>query len=195
MESTLPNVPISNVISVVDVNESSNRNCSDSENQKSEQLPEESIEQEPEILNEQENLNYWDALYAFVALGTCFALTSPITLIPWHNVFEFPEFWWEGLIWNGVIIPILRMTLCYGNEVYLVFRMDFIKSIRWYLTYCLTVSLAFVTTSCGVYVVWTSYMGYNFPILQCATKSDCKCLWICSNLVSIPSSAPKSVAI
>ena len=42
--------------------------------------------------------SYWSWLYAVAALVICLVFTIPITIIPQHNVIEFPEYWYEVLI-------------------------------------------------------------------------------------------------
>ena len=72
--------------------------------------------------NKEKSISYWNSLYSFVILGVCIISSSTQTLIPWHNLFINPEFWWEDLIRGGLIYMLLRIVLTTVREAYCIFE-------------------------------------------------------------------------
>ena len=64
-----------------------------------------------ESQNDEKNVRYHHGLYVIVILLICIVYTATQTLIPYHDVFEFPSFWWETLIQHGIFYIALRNVL------------------------------------------------------------------------------------
>ena len=78
-------------------------------------------EQEHSELGELKEKKYWNGLHVFMILGICIAWTSTLTMIPTHNIFEHPEFWWENIFPRGLLFAI-NISLPLAWQVYLVFQ-------------------------------------------------------------------------
>ena len=83
----------------------------------SQENPQEEEDYQPRAV---QKIGYWNGLYAIVILGICVACTSTITMIPQHNIFEYPEFWWEQIFLPGVFASLLRVALPVSWELRLV---------------------------------------------------------------------------
>ena len=79
---------------------------------------------ETEINRQEQNLiSYWSSLYVFPILGACIIFSSTQTLIPWHNLFISPEYWWEELIRSALFYMPFRIVLPTAREAYCVFQL------------------------------------------------------------------------
>ena len=114
-ETTLP------VIQVLPRNESLNHESSENISQDDHSSSEEKNYQKENNQNKEKSVSYWNSLYSFVILGACLISSSTQTLIPWHNLFTNPEFWWEDLIRAGLIYNLLRIVLPTVREAYCIF--------------------------------------------------------------------------
>ena len=64
----------------------------------------------------------WIVLYIFAILATTVLWTSTHTMIPFHDLFQHPSFWWELLVMQGIFISLLSTTLPGGQKVFLFFN-------------------------------------------------------------------------
>lgn len=113
---------------------------------------------------EENSFSYMSGLYAFVILGANAAWCSTYTLIPWHDVYVHPVYWWEKLINTGLILIFFRTTITIAREVYLVFKMDNIISLKFHLKFFLLASLGYIIPYCAIYWYWTIQSGMNHPM-------------------------------
>ena len=113
---------------------------------------------------EDQSFNWKGGLMPIVILGACAVYSSTLTLIPYHDVFEYPSFWWENLIVSGLLYAGLRVSLSQSREVYLVFKKKNIASFHFVLRLFLGSALAFSIPYCGFYVFWTVLQGNNHPM-------------------------------
>ena len=159
------NIPIPNITVVREVTGHSNQEDVENRNNgtvsSDEECVNEQVDNEP---GEMKKSEYRNGLYGFVIIATCVSWTSPITMIPVHNVFKTPEFWWESRILHGTFFVILVVALPITQEIYLVFKEEFLNSNLYRLLYFTAFYLGSNTTYVFIYIVWTMYMGYNFPM-------------------------------
>ena len=108
--------------------------------------------------------SYWSWLYAVAALVICLVFTIPITIIPQHNVIEFPEYWYEVLIpttlcillyWS--VLAIMRFKVFFEELASLA---TFKTWISIFLAFAIPYNLAYATA----YVIWTHGLGFNHPL-------------------------------
>ena len=108
--------------------------------------------------------SYLNALYAFVILGTCVAWTCTFTIIPVHNIFEHPEFWWENIFLSNAFFALFVCTSQITWVVYLIFGEDLsnpkIYPLKYFTAYYTGVNITYL----GIYFLWKLHMGYNFPM-------------------------------
>ena len=122
------------------------------------------VNNQEELSSEDDEIIWYYALTPLIIFGSCAVYTSTITLIPYHDVFEFPSFWWENLFVSGILYAALRVSLSMMREIYLVFKLDSILSIRYYLKFFLATALGFSVPYCGFYLYWTVMQGQNHPL-------------------------------
>ena len=99
----------------------------------------------------------------FPALIGCLFSFSTITLVPYHNVIEFPEYWYEVMFPGcfGFCVPLVYYSIIKCSII-----MDFpdllvpTTTISIFLTTMITAMLTVVVS----YLVWTLYLGYNCPL-------------------------------
>jgi hypothetical protein len=167
MESTSGsevNLPTSKIFVVREQTENSNHEGIENRNKETGSSHSDFLqEQQENELREIKEINYWSGLYVFIILGSCVAGVSILTVIPVHNIFEFPEFWWENIFPRG-LCWILALSLGGSWQLYLVFKTDVLEPRRYFLMFFMIFFLGTYIPYCGVYVVWTLYMGYNFPM-------------------------------
>ena len=104
--------------------------------------------------------------YLLQGIGTiigCVAITGIYTLIPVHNLFEHPEYWYE--------FPMQIIVALYPNwAAMVIFRcsnymnITYIKNVRAFFSMW-SIGSAVLLTLYGVqYLVWYILMGYNYPV-------------------------------
>ena len=97
MPSSEDRIPIPEVIVVIEAGEPSNQEDTENKNEATGSPNEEDLQvQDVNRPSTIQNIGYWNGMYAFVILGICVISTSTITMIPQHDIYEHPEFWWEG---------------------------------------------------------------------------------------------------
>ena len=126
--------------------------------------------------NGEENFSYLNGLYPLVIIIFCVVYNTTHTLIPYHDVFEFPSFWWENIIQFCFFFVAQRMVISSCWEVWLVFKRKETLSFQWFIK---MVGTTFIGTTCiylSLYLLWTQYVGHNWPmpfwVLICAYPGD-----------------------
>ena len=76
-----------------------------------------------------QKVNYMDGLYGVAILLTCVLFSSFLTLLPQHNMFENPEYWYEYLI-NINLGYTLHLTLRTIFDCEIVLNYPDIKSFK-----------------------------------------------------------------
>ena len=122
--------------------------------------------QEPisENQNDEENISYLNGLYAVVIIIICVVYNTTHTLIPYHDVFEFPSFWWENIIQFCFFFVAQRIVISTCWEVWLVFKRKEALSFQWFIRMLGTTSIAFTSIYLVLFLLWTQYVGYNWPM-------------------------------
>ena len=80
-----------------------------------------------------ESFSYNGLLYSIVIFMACFITTSTFTLIPMHDHFVNPEFWWEQVLIKSCIFMMLRIVLPTIREMYSIFQDEEINTFKWHL--------------------------------------------------------------
>ena len=135
-----------------------------SQKQKTSNVEECHQEQEFEELGEVKTSIYWNGLYVLVILGVCVLWTSTYTIIPATNSFEYPEYWWEHVVIRGSFYTILAMMLPTLWELQLIFKADSPTSNLQSIIYSTIFYAGSIIPYLIIYIVWTVYMGFNFPM-------------------------------
>ena len=101
-------------------------------------------------------------LYGLSGILITLVTISPITLIPMHDIFRCPSYWYEtplqhiGVIMSSVASGILSCS--YWMNI------GYIKSFRHYFVICTACFLGMVISYTSGYMVWTYVLRYNYPI-------------------------------
>ena len=171
MENTPPSgndIAIPNIIMVREATDQSNHEDNENRNQVTgTSNPEGLQEQEdnqPQQPKEIHKISYWNGLYALVILGWCVASTCTVTIIPVHDILEYPEFWWESIFLGTVPVILLAATVPFAMCVYVVFGEEFFNSKLHPLLYFTASYLGWNICSFCIYIWWTEHIGYNFPM-------------------------------
>ena len=110
-----------------------------------------------------EYVSYFNGFYPVLTILASLLASSIITLIPYHDVLRYPQFWYEFMI-----------QMSFGILVFdAIFR---IVEASWILNYKQIVSpkriaiialeriVFMVVSNCIVYVIWCVYLGFNPPM-------------------------------
>ena len=127
-------------------------------------LVQEIIGKDANYQSDQESFSYLNGFYYFAVLGICVVFTATQTLIPWHNLFINPEFWWEELIRQGLICMLLRIVLPMGREAYCVFQIKEIMSVQWHLKLYVAHVSEYATIFLLQYLIWTIVLENTWPM-------------------------------
>ena len=101
--------------------------------------------------------------YAMLIPGFCVLVSSGFTVIPQHNVFDQPEYWyeisfpWTSLLAAVVILNVFRMNVFF-KEV------ECLKSPKAHIK---MFAILFLVANLGIYfthAIWTDYLGCVFPV-------------------------------
>ena len=145
----------SNVISVRALDETSgDRNLEEVKPRASSDEGHESISEDQ---NGEENFSYLNGLYPLVIIIFCVVYNTTHTLIPYHDVFEFPSFWWENIIQFCFFFVAQRMVISSCWEVWLVFKRKETLSFQWFIK---MVGTTFIGTT-YIYISLCTFYGHN----------------------------------
>ena len=140
-------IPIPKIFVVGEASEHSNQEDITNRNQETGLSNHEDFQgQEESQSTIERNISHWNGLYVFVILGTCVACTSMITMIPIHNIFEYPEFWWEHIFHGSAFVVLFYRTLPMTWEVYLLFHDEFFNAKLFSVVYFTAFYLGFNIT-------------------------------------------------
>ena len=121
--------------------------------------------EEREINRQEQNpISYWSSLYVFPILGACIIFSSTQTLIPWHNLFISPEYWWEELIRSALFYMPFRIVLPTAREAYCVFQLKEILTIAWHLKFWIAHVSEWITLCCLQHLLWVVIYENNYPM-------------------------------
>ena len=171
--STENNIPIPNITVVREAPKQLVQKDLENINQVTELSNQEDIpEQKDDRPNIAQKISYWNGLYAFVILGVCIACTCTITMIPRHNIFEHPEFWWESIFLSTLFFGLFRTALPLAWEAYLIFGAEFISlklhSLLYFTAYYLGWNIPYLC----IYIVWTGYTAVSYTHLTLPTNRE-----------------------
>ena len=142
--------------------------------------------------NIEKPISYWNSLYSFVILGVCIISSSTQTLIPWHNLFTNPEFWWEDLIRAGLIYMLLRIVLTTVREAYCIFEKKEILSLIWHMKLYVAHASTFIILRCFEYFIWCVYLQKPYPMPMGAMLQG-MLAWYITIFVVIPKLLPNAL--
>ena len=132
--------------------------------QDSSQSTEPNIDDQTNYRYVEQRVSYWNALYVFPILGICVIFSSTQTLIPWHNLFINPEFWWEDLIRQCLFYQLFRVVLTTLREAYCVFQLKEILSIKWHLKFWGAHTSEITILCCLQHFIWVNTLQHNYPM-------------------------------
>ena len=104
-----------------------------------------------------------NGLYGILLIGLCVIFASPILLLPQHNVITSPQYWYEGMI-TGCLSFVVSLTLDTLIALKFYFKIGYIISIRLFLNLYIAAAIAAVITYTLSYLIWTTILGYYFPM-------------------------------
>lgn len=110
-----------------------------------------------------ENVSLINGLHIFSVVGICILLCSPIILIPQHDAIQQHQYWYELLMTFSLTWPIhWTLLTILGSQSFL--KINPFKAPKAFLILTLVPILGFIVIYCGLYLIWTFYLGYNFPL-------------------------------
>ena len=121
----------------------------------------------------------WSKLFlgalGIILLG--FMQTIPLTLIPYRDLIQYPEYWWELLIPGSYASSIGFAFRCMFSGSYL--NNDHLLRFKNMALVCLAGSVFMLFLLLTTYCIWTPILSYNYPIpfLGITTVSIG---WVCS---------------
>ena len=92
-----------------------------------------------------------------------FGSFSSITLVPYHNVIKFPEYWYEPLV-PGVFGLYPCIVPFYLIQCSTILEYPPLRSPKLMFSMFVTTATAVILTYILIYLVWSVYLGYNFPM-------------------------------
>ena len=109
--------------------------------------------------SEERSTSYFAILYSLLIYAVSFASIATQTLIPLHDNFLNPEYWWEMVISNAFVYMLLRIVLTTGIETYSIFQIEQIMTIKWHFKLYVTQSMLYIIIFCSTHFIWT--LGFN----------------------------------
>jgi hypothetical protein len=102
------------------------------------------------------------ALYGLSPIFIILVSTSPLTLVPMHNIFDYPSYWYET--------PLQSMAMYLGFEVSNIMccsyfmNIGYIKMVRHFFIVGIGVFLGTAILYPTGYIIWTQTLEYPYPI-------------------------------
>ena len=112
--------------------------------------------------------------------------TAPLSLIPTHDLIEFPDYWYEH-IFHGILSTSLGWLLqCFRASYFL--NISKIRGCRNVLFMCLIGDLAMISLIIFSYNVWTRIYGHTYPVpfLGLVATYSFRILYCISQWFSLP---------
>ena len=111
------------------------------------------------ISKERQSTSYLAILYTSLIFAVSFATIATQTLIPLHDNFLNPEYWWEIIILKACVYLLLRIVLVTAREAYCIFQIEQIMTIKWHFKLYVTNAMFYTIISCSTHFIWT--LGCN----------------------------------
>ena len=104
----------------------------------------------------------WVVMYVFGMVILCILLSSPLILIPQHNVLRFPEYWYEPFVTINMSYS-LAISLKTMLDCKIILKLDSFMSLKFFIKfYAIIVSL--IAVPGFLYqLVWATIVDYEFP--------------------------------
>ena len=118
---------------------------------------------EKAIESSSKDASYWNILHIFGVLLACLLQTSIVTLIPRQNSVVYPDYWYEGII-VFVLGVHLQATANLIMEAFIFLDEKSVLTSSIFLVVLIELVLSFIIPYCMCYIIWTFYLGYNYPI-------------------------------
>ena len=115
------------------------------------------------ILNKQVEFSwvvFLSCLFGITLIG--FVSTTPITLVPAHDLILFPEYWFEVLFHGLIFLTAQNLYMCFVNESVLNVSYNIEK--RNIVQLVLIGMAASTTLMLALYYIWTYHLEYQFPM-------------------------------
>ena len=116
------------------------------------------------LTNTQPNKVIFESLaYSILIPIFSILLSSGFTLVPQHDMFDQPEYWyeifipWTSLIAALVILQALRMNVIFKELEFVKWPKTYIKM---FLIFCFAMHLALYVT----HLFWTDFLGCHYPV-------------------------------
>ena len=106
-----------------------------------------------------ESTSYFAILYSLLICAVSFASIATQTLIPLHDNFLNPEYWWEIVFFKAFVYLLLRIVLVTGREAYCIFQIEQIMTIKWHFKLYVTNVVFYIILGCCTHFIWT--LGFN----------------------------------
>ena len=108
--------------------------------------------------------SYWNALYVFPVIAICICAAFYITLIPYRNLLEFPNYWFQ-LALMCLFIPIWILYI-FDQIIccYYCFNLEQLISFPTFFRLYIPTTSAPVILYCVLMIIWTLVLGYNPPL-------------------------------
>jgi hypothetical protein len=117
------------------------------------------------ILNNIEfDLNWFKPIaHTFGGIGGCLISNCVLTLFPAHNVFDYPEYWYEfPLQLVFAFLPYWAAMVILRCSNYM--NIDSIKNIRNFVTMFIAAAVIIPLLYAAEYTVWTIFLDYPYPM-------------------------------
>ena len=102
-------------------------------------------------------------IYDLVGIIATLLSTCIYTLIPYHNIIEHPQYWYEfPLQIQGNMLPIWASNIVL--RCYSWMNLSYIKQLRHVFTLWFVVSIVTWGLFCTLYILWTYFLHYQWPL-------------------------------
>ena len=110
-------------------------------------------------------------MYGLSGIILSILLASIIILIPVHNVLEEPHYWYESMITTNFnfILSAVACGLLYCSYC---INIDYIKTLKHFLTFYCWTSLIFIILRVSFWFIWTCILSYRHPMPFFGTVSS-----------------------
>ena len=113
---------------------------------------------------EENEWNYWTIFYSLLLVIACLFSSFGVTLVPQHNSFEQPEYWYESIISQSlsvnayfVVMAAIRLKIFFKDDFCLEMSVPFMKMY-------LATLLGYNGASAIFHLIWSVYMEFKHPI-------------------------------
>ena len=97
-------------------------------------------------------------------LFSLLVILAGVVVLPQHNVFKEPEYWWECLSIQCNVVWINTSAMFFISTANILINLEGVYTFKHYLI-TWVVSVAFYSASWAVtYAIWTPLLGFRYPI-------------------------------